>query len=69
MKKTFFEKWQDGEPGYTNLGGFDTKLMQLYQHADSTNRDILEKAYPAVFTLWDSAPGKKAITKSCVISG
>jgi hypothetical protein len=47
--QTFFEKWQSQCFGYTNLGGFQNALMECYQRADSTNRAILEKAYPNYF--------------------
>jgi hypothetical protein len=54
--KTFFEKWQNGEQGYTMLSTFQTSLMRVYQQADRSNRDILEKAYPEFFTATRIAP-------------
>lgn len=45
MNKTFFEKWQDREHGYTNLGSFQTRLFEAYQVADSDNRQRLENAF------------------------
>lgn len=46
---TLYERWNNNEPGTTNLGGFETLMMQAYRHADGTNRDILSKAYPYWF--------------------
>ena len=46
---TFYDKWEEGAKGYTNLGGFHTKLMELYMHGDSRNRLKLIKVYPEYF--------------------
>ena len=47
--KTFFEKWQNRDHGYTNLGGFQELIMKAYQHGDLENRQRLEIAYPKWF--------------------
>lgn len=50
---TFYDKWNNGEQGYTNLGGFATKLMDCYRHADQGNREKLAAIYPSYFTELD----------------
>lgn len=49
MSTTFFEKWQNNEQGFTNLGSFATLLMQTYQAASSNNKQILDTAFPEYF--------------------
>jgi hypothetical protein len=49
MQKTFYQKWEDNEPGFTNHGSFTTQLMLLYRIADNGNRAKLEKAFPEYF--------------------
>lgn len=49
MQKTFYQRWNDNEPGYTNLGSFATSLMETYRLADNTNREILNTAFPGYF--------------------
>lgn len=51
MDKTYFEKWQEGLHGYTNLSSFQTYIMKAYQIADGNNRKILQTAYPSYFTI------------------
>lgn len=46
---TFFEKWENGESGYTNLSSFTTDLMNLYAKADILNRSKLETSFPEYF--------------------
>lgn len=47
---TFYDKWNIGEEGFTNLGSFETSLMETYSLADGTNRARLEEVYPDLFT-------------------
>lgn len=48
-QKTFYQKWEDNEPGFTNQGSFCTQLMLLYRVADNGNRAKLEMAFPEYF--------------------
>jgi hypothetical protein len=47
--KTVYQKWLNEE--IKNLGGFATALMISYRHADSQNREKLEKAFPEWFVV------------------
>lgn len=47
--KTLFEKWHTNEPGYTNLGSFQTRILSAYQIADEPNRKRLQAAFPHWF--------------------
>lgn len=46
-KKTAYELWASKE--LTNLGGFQTKLFEAYQHASGDNQAKLQLAYPEWF--------------------
>lgn len=48
--KTFYQYWEDNEPGFQNQGSFTTQLMLLYRIADNGNRAKLELAFPDYFT-------------------
>lgn len=48
-QKSLFENWLNNVPGHTNLGGFQTAMMQAYKVADGKNRTILSAAYPFWF--------------------
>jgi hypothetical protein len=47
ITKTNYEMWLDGE--LTNLGSFAQSLMETYKLASSTNRAILDEAFPEWF--------------------
>lgn len=42
-----YDRWNEGE--ISNLGGFQTLMFEAYRQADSSNRKILETAYPDWF--------------------
>lgn len=60
--KTFYDKWLNNEPGFTNQGSFCVSLMKTYLAADGTNRERLADAYPEYFKA-----GKKEQLKEVVI--
>lgn len=41
-----FMQWRDRK---IDFGGFADKLFKAYMHADSTNAELLEKAFPHFF--------------------